>query len=120
MTVPAPFDISVYQGDSFDLLLRIKVRDTSGTLIYQDLTGATAKAQIRATASSSTVLAEFSCSLTNQSTLPGGVLIRLTNAQTTAINADVGVYDAEVTYANGDRHTFISGKVTFIKEVTRA
>lgn len=119
MTTPATFDLSIYQGDSYDLFFRVKARNGIGDLVYQDLTGATAKAQIRATKETASVLAEFTCSLSNQTSTPGGVLCRLTPATTAAITATAGVWDCEILYANGDKKTVLAGNVTFTKEVTR-
>lgn len=118
MTIPALQPLALYQGDSYSLLLRIKARNNLGDMVYQDLTGAIGKSQIRADASSNTVIAEFTCTITDQVTLTGGVLLQLTPAQTSSIVATVAVWDCEILYANGERHTFLSGPVTITKEVT--
>lgn len=119
MTTPAVFDPEVYQGDSWDLFFRVKARDAGGNLVYQDLTGATPKAQFRPNAASSTITAELTCTLSNQSTTPGGVLVRLSPAQSAGLAPGNLVWDCEISYSNGDKRTVLAGAVTVIAEVTR-
>lgn len=119
MTTPASYDLAIYQGDSYDLFFRVKARDTNGVLVYQDLTGSTVKAQYRANAASSTVLLEFSCSLSNQSTTAGGVLVHASAAQTTALAVMTGMWDCQITYPSGDVKTVLRGNVTVTTEITR-
>lgn len=119
MTTPATFDISIYQGDSYDLFFRVKARNALGDMVYQDLTGATGKAQVRADKTTATVAAEFTCTLSNQSTTPGGMLLHLAPAATTGLTITAGVWDCQITYSNGDVKTVLAGNVTVTKEVTR-
>lgn len=120
MTIPAQFPISLYQGDSFKLFFRVKVRNDQGVVDYQSLASSTPKAQIRASADTGgTPLAEFTCTLSNQNTVPGGVTIELSSVQTAGLTASSGVWDAEVLYQSGEKKTFLAGPVTIIKQVTR-
>lgn len=123
MTKPATQDIDIYQGDSFDLFVRVKARDAGGTMVYQNLTGATPKAQIRQSKSNVTVLVEFTCTLSNQTTTPGGVLVHATPAQTAALAATSpgapNVWDLEILYSNGDKRTILAGNASVTAEVTR-
>lgn len=122
---PAPQDLSIYQGDSFDFFFRVRERDwdpftetyTAGP--YVDLTGWTGKSQIRQTHEATDILAEFTVTFSNQATTPGGVLLTLTPAQTVALPAK-GVWDVQLTNTAGEIRTFIAGSVTTSREVTRA
>lgn len=119
--MPAENDIEIYQGDSYELIFRL--RDAGGN--YMNLTGAVPKAQIRATPESGVVLAEFDADLLTQSgdTL-GGVSIKLTGAQTALLPPTPEIegrfyYDAQLT--NGtDIKTHVYGRVKVYPEVTRA
>lgn len=120
MTTPATYAPEIYQGDSWDLFFRVKARDGSGNMVYQDLTGATPKSQLRATAASGTVLAELTCTLSDQGTTPGGVLVRLSPAQSAALVPGTAEWDCEILYASGDKRTVLKGTATITAEVTRA
>lgn len=121
MAGPARYDLSIYQGDDFSLTLRLREQNPDLTLgAYIDLTGATAKAEIRATAASATVLAEFTATVLDQTVTPGGLQLSLTHDQTAGLAAGVnGVWDIQVTQA-GLITTYLHGNVTVTAEVTRA
>lgn len=71
--IPASSDLTIYQGDSFSVLFRVRASvfnaetQTYSPGDYVDLTGATAKSQIRATAASATVVEEFTPTIGAQS-----------------------------------------------------
>jgi len=115
--IPANLDITIYRGDDFSLIFRMR---DSVTNSYVDLTGRTARGQIRATPTSETIIASFTCTVLNQTTTPGGVLVTLSPALSAALPLDGGVWDVEV--ANADRswvRTPLAGAVTVLAEVTR-
>lgn len=122
---PALQDLAIYQGDSYDFFFRVRERvydPVLGDFVpgdYINLTGWSGKSQIRATVEATDVLAEFSVTFTDQTTAPGGVLLRLTAAQTTALPPS-GVWDVQLTNPAGEIRTFIAGRVTVAREVTRA
>ena len=122
---PAVQDLTIYQGDSFDFFFRVRDRTYDVALeefvpgAYINLTGWTGKSQIRATPEATAVLAEMSVTLSNQSTTPGGVLLKLTSVQTAALPAS-GVWDVQLTNTAGEVKTFIGGRVVVPREVTRA
>ena len=118
MTTPALQNLEIYQGDSVDMLVRIKARDALGSLVYMDLTDWTPKAQIRLNVGAPTVLAEFTCTKTDQTIMPGGILLHLDPASTASITANEGVWDAEISKSTTDKKTFLAGTVTFTAEVT--
>lgn len=117
-------DITIYQGDSWDMLIGIK--DTGVVPAeYQDLTDFVGLAQIRATEDANTTLAEMTVTLSDQGTLPGRVVLSLTPADTASLPPTGGVWDVELTSPPGytgaleGTHTYLKGKVTVIKEVSR-
>lgn len=122
MTTPADQPIEFTRGDSWDLLARVKGRNGVGDLVYLDLTGCTPKAQIRANVNAVGILAEITCTLTNQTTMTGGVLCRLEDTDTSALTPGVAVWDLEIKWpgVNGDRKTILSGVVTISADITHA
>jgi hypothetical protein len=96
---------------------------SGGVLEYNtpvDLTGYTARMQIRGSLDSSTVIQELT-------TTNGGVIldntlktitILLTPTQTTALTFNTAVYSLELV-TNTDVYTFCSGTLTLVKEITR-
>jgi hypothetical protein len=115
---PATYNLELYEGDDFVLPLRLK--DTTGA--YFALTGYTGKAQIRATAKSDTVLAEFTCTNDpDQSANIGKIVLSLTSAQTTSLAATTNAaWDFQLTDPSGKVRTYLAGAVVVIQEVTRA
>lgn len=94
-------------------------KDSNGDVI--DLTGYTARMQIReAFTSSSTIL-----SATNQNgqlvitANQGKVTLTLTATETAALTFTTGVYDLELVSASGTVTRLVEGTVTLSKEVTR-
>jgi hypothetical protein len=89
---------------------------------YQDLSGLTARAQIRSAAgTNSQLLAEMYAVIPDQADPAnyGSVLLSLTPQQTAAINAN-GVWDMQL--QNGDLsdvRTYVKGRVTMEDEVTQ-
>jgi hypothetical protein len=123
---PAAKDIVLYQGDDYSFFFRVRERvwdDFTNQWVpgnYVNLTNWSGKSQIRATASSGTILAEFTVVFPNQATTPGGVLLQLTDTQTAALVNPTAVWDVELVNTTNERRTFIAGIVTVIPEVTRA
>jgi hypothetical protein len=122
MAGPAPLDITIYQGDTFELPLRMREVLANGTLgDYIDLTGSTIKAQVRATKAGS-VLAEFVYTPADQTdaATKGAYVLSLSHAVTAALSADsVGGWDAQITYPDGKVRTLLRGKVDVEGEWTR-
>jgi hypothetical protein len=122
VTTPATQNITIKRGDSFDLFFRVKGRNAQGDLIYLDLTGVDPAAQIRS--SDGVLLVAFTCTLANQSTLPGGVLLRLEDTDTGPLEAPLtnGKWDVELKWpgVNGDRKTVLEGNVTVTEDYTHA
>jgi hypothetical protein len=117
--VPATHPITVYRGDAFNQPYRLRERLADGTSGDPlDLTGCTVAAQIRQDADSTTVLATFTCSL---GTDLGVVNTSLTGEQTGELvgSGPIGVWDLQVTWPDGTPRTYLRGRVTLVKDVTR-
>ena len=106
-------DLPLFQGDTFDGV--VSVTNADGT--PADLTGATAKAQIRRTYADSdpTVAAEIQCAIV----LPDRIYIKLSSAQTQALSGNY-VWDLQLTMPAVTVTTIVSGKVVVTPEVTRS
>lgn len=112
----ATFDLDIEQGANFSKVITWK--DSAG--VAQDLTGYTARMQIRKSKSATTTLADMTTA--NGGVTLGGVLgtitLALTAAQTAAMTSG-GVYDLELINGAGFVTRLLEGAVTFSKEVTR-
>lgn len=109
-------DVAIQQGATF--LAKFIWKDSNSVPI--DLTGYTARMQIRATITSTVVIAELTT--TTGITLggtTGNIELKLTATQTAAITAKVGVYDLELQDTAGFVTRLISGDIEFSHEVTR-
>lgn len=94
-------------------------KDSDGVPV--DLTGYTAKMQVRQSPQSGTVLLELSTS--NGRITLGGAAGTITLALTAAITAAIawrrGVYDIELTSGDGTVTRLLEGEIQVSKEVTR-
>lgn len=114
--MPAKIKLNIEQGATFRYSLNWTAED-----VPVDLTGCTARMQIRPDVSSPTVIAE----LTTQNTgiilniTPGQVDLYLSATDTAALNFDTAVYDLEIEFTNGDVCRLIEGEVALSLEVTR-
>lgn len=111
------YDLSIDQGATFQLL--ITWNDPSGTPI--NLTGYTARMQIRPTQPSSTIVLELTTENGGITLggLAGTISLFASATATAAITADSGVYDLELASAGGIVTRLLQGSVTFNPEVTR-
>lgn len=112
MTTPANYPLTVRIGDTETITLTLQ--DSNGAAI--NVTGRTYAAQIRPSADSSTVLASFTCAISNAA---GGVVTATLPASTTAaLSTGVGVFDLQET--NGSVvTTLLAGPVSIVQDVTR-
>lgn len=108
------YDITIEQGATFTLSLLWKT--SGGTPI--DLTGYTARMQIRSSVSSTTILADLtSAAGITLGGVAGTIDVEIPATQTATMTKG-GVYDLEL--VNGSVVTrFVYGNVSFSKEVTR-
>lgn len=108
-------NFSTKRGDTFDEVLFELKKD--GTAI--DLTGATIKMQLRK-AAGGPIFLEFT------SVSSAGITITDASAGKFKINsviinleANVYLYDIEITFASGEVRTWVSGQFTILNDITR-
>ena len=124
--LPAVSDIEFVRGDNFSKFgrVRTKVWDaTSQSYIpgpYRDLTGWVGLAQVRPDVDSNTILFTFDVVLGNQTTALGSFFLNATPAMTKDLTVFSGVYDLQWTTNTGEIFTYVGGKVTLKKDVSRA
>jgi hypothetical protein len=107
--IPGTYDLCLYRGDTGRWQFRVWT-DAAKTQAA-DLTGATAKAQIRP--GSSGPATDMVCTIT----APNIVNMALPAGSTPPLR---GLWDLEITYASGDVQTVVAGKVTTQADVTSA
>lgn len=110
--MPKNYDISIYEGDTFEFTITIK--DASNVVV--NLTGYTAKAQLKKSFSDPSPI-DFTCTISAPLT---GVVNVMLPASTTAslIPGDPYIYDVQLTAPNGTVRTYLAGDATVIPEVT--
>lgn len=117
MTTPAKLKFTIYQGATFRKRLTWKA--PSGILI--DLTGCTARMQVRSEVESAEVLLELST--TNNRIILGGangtVDLDVCDEDTAAITWDSGVWDLEIAHPDGTVTRLAQGSISVSPEVTR-
>lgn len=110
------YDIYIEQGATYQLNCTYK--DSSGSVI--DLTGYTARMQIREKKSSTTKLLDISTSdYITLGGVAGTVVVEVPAATTAAMDFSRGVYDLELESSGGIVTRLLEGAVEFSKEVTR-
>ena len=112
MSTPANYLLQLRAGDTETI--SVSLVDSAGSPI--NITGRTYAAQVRATADASTVLATFSCSITNAAA--GTFACTLSAAQTAALSPGGGVWDLQETYGTTVT-TLLAGSVVISQDVTR-
>ena len=129
--IPAPVNITIRRGDTKNIFFRVRERTWNPALNggaggyeagpYRDLTGWSVLSQIRESKDAADPAATFAVTLSNQTTTPGGVTLKLTAAVTKdmVLPPTGGVWDVQLTDAAGDVHTYIEGSVAFEKDVSR-
>lgn len=115
---PGKLNLTIYQGSTFRRVIRLT--DPNGDAI--DLSGATARMQVRETIDDEDVLLELNedngrATITDAA---GGEITLLVEADDTELlDFTTGVYDIEIEYADGSVDRVLYGKATLSKEVTR-
>ena len=119
------YNITCQQGSTFGRTITFKYPDptsppTDPTYLPWNLTGYTARMQVRRTVDSSTII----ISLTTENgriTLggPTGIIELNISAADTATITSSGVYDLEIIAANGVVDRIMQGNFTLSQEVTR-
>jgi hypothetical protein len=105
------YDIKIDQGSDFSLQLTVQEDGAA-----KDLTGFSARAQMRPTIDSTTLTATFTCTITNASN--GILTMALPYSTTENINVGQYHYDLEL-FTNVTSQRLIQGTATVTGEVTR-
>jgi hypothetical protein len=110
----ANYDLVIDQGSTFAIDLVIK---ESGST--KNLTGYSARAQMRSTKTSSSIAGTFTCTVLSPVT-DGKVKIELPASTSSAMEAGMYFYDLEIhTGSDAIVKRLLEGKVTLNQEVTR-
>lgn len=113
-TIPAKNDFTIYKGATFQEVFVYK--DSAGAVI--DLTGYTAKMQIRPMTSSDEVIADLTTENGGITLTSEGLITILISADdTAAITQDVGEYDFLL--INTTKDFILKGSVTITQGVTQ-
>ena len=109
----ATYNFNLDQGADFALEMIMK---EDGAV--KDLSGYSARAQMRKTKDSTEVTATFTCSVVDPTA--GKIRMSMTNATTGAITAGVYFYDLEI-FTDSDAFVLrlIQGQATVTREITR-
>ena len=114
---PVDIDFCMPQGATFRRVLRWREKNGPN----RNLTGFTARMQLRATADSATVLEELTTE--NGGITLGGsegtISLLLTAAETIALTAGRVVYDLELIASNGEVTQLTRGIISVTRNVTR-
>ena len=117
------YNITCQQGSTFVRVIRIEYPDAVDPTIFLpfNLTGYSARMQVRRTISSTTTMISLSTSnngIQITSALDGEITITMTDAQTAALTSD-GVYDLEIISTNNFVTRILQGEFRLSLEVTR-
>ncbi len=118
MSAPFKFALTIYQGATFTQQVTWTAGQPAAPV---DLTGCTARAQIRAEIEAPGVLLELTTEngRIELGGATGTVTIKITAADTAEITWTEGVYDLEVVFADGGVRRLLAGGVAVSPEVTR-
>lgn len=107
------YNLTIEQGADFALSFTLE-EDGSA----KDLSGYSARAQMRTKKSSTTVAVTFTCTITDSDA--GKLKMALTNTQTAALSPGIYYYDLELFTASDANVTrLLEGTATVTAEVTR-
>jgi hypothetical protein len=105
-------NFTLEQGVTFSKIITVKEDGTA-----MNLTGYSARSQMRATHDSTSIALTFSTTVSNASN--GQITIQATDSQTAAVEEGIYVYDVEMESDSGTVTRLIEGTVTVTPEVTR-
>ena len=109
----ARYNLVIDQGSDFAINFTVK---DNGSV--KNLTGYSARAQMRTSKTASSVAATFACAISTPSN--GTITMSLANSVSTPLVAGTYVYDLEIFTANNSSVTrLIQGSVDLTQEVTR-
>jgi len=109
---PGKYPLSLYRGDSYSWSF-VLWTDTDKTL-PADLTGVTAKAQIRDRPGGTKEIITLACEVV----MPNTVAMILDAASSARLATTAAVWDLQLTYESGEVATILAGAVTVTADVT--
>lgn len=109
--IPATFPLDLYRGDTARFQFKFWKKDQTPV----DLTGATAKAEIRDRPAGG-IIATLDCTIT----LPNIVDMVLTEDNSLLLPQKKGVWDLQIRFATGDVLTPVAGDVAVTADVTES
>jgi|TARA_R100000030_G_C3209978_1_gene113092 hypothetical protein len=107
------YNFTLEQGSTFSR--QITVQENSTAL---NLTGYTARMQMRSTHDSSTIALTYTSTIASPAS-NGKINLSATATQTAAIEEGIYVYDLEIESSGGEVTRLMEGQVTVTPEVTR-
>lgn len=110
MPLPGVYDLELYRGDTYSW--RFRMWADAGQTVPVDLTGATVKSEVREK-SAGTIIVPLDATIT----VPNTVDVEL-NADDWTMLPTTGVWDLQLTFADGSVRTPVGGKVTTHSDVT--
>ncbi len=110
MPMPGICDLEFYRGDS--QYFEVTLWDDTAFTVPVDLTGATAKAEIR-DKSAGVFVVELDCAITP----PNTIAVTMTPAMWVGAPSK-GVWDLQLTMPSGEVRTVLAGKVDITADVT--
>lgn len=122
--MPGKYPIEIYQGDTYDLFFRVResvwnpITGQYEAGAYVDLTGTVPTAMIKKSKTDVAATATFSCVLSDQTALPGGVLCTLVPTESKKLIEVVYMYDVQLYTDATHIRTFLQGSVLVTQEVT--
>jgi hypothetical protein len=115
------YKIQIIQGETYTKIFPWKAGSSSNLVTPVDLTGCTAKMQVRSKVSSPDVLLELSTQ--NSKIVLGGITgevkINLSAAETSSLTWTSGVYDLKIQFPDGSVRRLLSGTVSVSPEITK-
>lgn len=112
-------DLVIQQGAKYQHTFTYVEAGTSGVPTPVDLSGVTAKMQIRPHARSNTLLFDSQTSNFNLDPATGRVELVIDHSATAALNFRKAAYAIELTFPNGDVERMVDGSVQLSFEVVR-
>lgn len=118
MSKPFKVSLSILQGQDYDYLF---VWKAGVPAVPVDLTGCSARMQVREKVPSPDVLLELTTDngRIELGTTDGAITLKLTAVETAALAWRNGFYDLEIVHSNGKVRRLLQGQVSVKPEVTR-
>lgn len=111
MANPSTLALAIYRGDTYTW--QFTLWQDAGRTQPADLTGVTARAQIR-NVPAGNLLANFTCTVQ----LPNVIIMQLDTANSLNLTASGGAWDLQLTYTDGSVITVLMGPVKVTMDVT--